>query len=64
MCGLLFAFLVGSADQGFGVGVGIIGVLLIWGGWSAKTPPEKLAAAQARWDRRWICARCGYQWEA
>jgi hypothetical protein len=64
--GFLFALLVGSADNhatGFAVVIGIIALLFLFGGIGAKKKPEELAAAQSSWDRCWMCARCGNQWE-
>jgi hypothetical protein len=65
--GLIFASLVGSADKnatGFAVGIGIIAMLFLVGGIGAKKKPEELTTAQASWDRSWMCAHCGNQWEA
>jgi hypothetical protein len=65
--GLLFALLIGSADKnatGFAVVIGLVALLFIFGGIGAKTKPEELTTAQSRWDRCWMCARCGNQWEA
>lgn len=67
VCGLLFAFMLGSAGSsatGPAVGIGIISVLFLTGGIKAKKSPDQLVVAQAGWDRRWMCARCGNQWEA
>jgi hypothetical protein len=65
--GLLFAFLIGSADKnatGFAVLVGFVALLFIFGGIGARKKPDELTAQQSSWDRRWMCARCGNQWEA
>lgn len=65
--GLLFAWLVGSADKnatGFAVVIGMVAMLFLFGGVGAKKKPEDLTTDQASWDRRWMCARCGNQWEA
>ena len=67
VCGLLFAWFVaanGKGLEGFAVVVGSISLFLLVGGISAKKPEEQLAGAQATWDRRWMCARCGHQWQA
>ena len=67
VCGLLFALLVGSAGKnatGFALATGIVALLFLLGGIGAKKPPEQLSTAQASWDSRWMCARCGNQWEA
>jgi ribosomal protein S27AE len=67
ICGLLFAVFVGSntkGAKGFAIGIGTLGLLFLVGGYGAKKPADQLANAQANWDRRWMCARCGYQWEA
>jgi hypothetical protein len=67
ICGLLFAAFVGSntkGAEGFAVGIGVLGLLFLVGGYGARKPPDQLANAQASWDRRWMCARCGNQWEA
>jgi ribosomal protein S27AE len=65
--GLLFALLIGSADKnttGFAVLVGIVAFLFLFGGIGARKKPEELIVEQASWDNRWMCARCGNQWEA
>jgi hypothetical protein len=65
--GLLFAFLVYSADKnatGFAAAIGFVALLFLFGGMGAKKKPEQLSAEQASWDRCWMCARCGNQWEA
>jgi hypothetical protein len=67
VCGLLFALFIGSNEkgaEGFAIAVGVVGVLFLLGGIGAKKSPDQLAAAQAGWDRGWMCARCGHQWEA
>jgi len=64
--GLLVAFLVVSADKnatGFAVAVGLVALLFLFGGIGARKKPDELATAQSSWDRRWMCARCGNQWE-
>jgi ribosomal protein S27AE len=66
VCGLLFALFVGSSDKnatGIAVGIGVISVVFLVAGIGAKKSPEHLSTAQASWDRRWMCARCGNQWE-
>lgn len=66
VCGLLFALLVGSADKnatGIAVGIGVISVIFLLAGIGSKKPPAQLANVQTSWDRRWMCARCGNQWE-
>ena len=63
VCGLLFALYIGSNEkgaEGFAVAVGVF----FLGGVAAKKSPDQLAAAQASWDKRWMCARCGHQWES
>jgi len=67
LCGLLFALLVGSTDKnatGIAVGIGVISVVFLLAGIGAKKPQDQLVSAQASWDKRWMCARCGNQWEA
>jgi hypothetical protein len=66
VCGLLFALFIGSNErgaEGFAVVVGVVSLLFLLGGIRMKKPPEQLADAQSGWDRRWMCARCGNQWE-
>ena len=65
--GFLFALLIVSADKnagGFAAFVGFIALLFVLGGIGAKKKPEELTVAQESWDKRWMCARCGNQWEA
>ena len=65
-CGLLLALFVASNEkgaEGFAAGVGVVSLLLLVGGIGAKKRPDLLATAQASWDKRWMCARCGHQWE-
>lgn len=66
VCGLLFALMIGSDMKGgseFAIGVGIVALLLLFGGIGARKTSGELVLAQSSWDRRWICARCGNQWE-
>lgn len=66
VCGLLLALFVGANEkgaEGFAVALGVVGLLFLLGGIGAKKPADQLANAQASWDRRWMCARCGHQWE-
>ena len=66
ICGLVFALVLapaGAGSQGFAGAIAIVSILFLLGGWAAKKRPEELSAAQAGWDKRWICARCGHQWE-
>lgn len=65
--GVLFAILIVSLDQhttAFAAIVGFIALLFLFGGIGAKKKPEELTVAQESWDKRWMCARCGNQWEA
>lgn len=67
VCGLALALFVGSNEKGaggFALAVGVISLLFLLGGIGAKKRPDQLATAQASWDKRWMCARCGNQWEA
>ena len=67
VCGLLFALFVGSnakGTEGIAVLVGIASLVFLLGGIGARKSSDQLAPAQASWDRRWMCARCGHQWEA
>ena len=67
VCGLALALFVGSNEkgaEGFALAVGVISLLFLLGGIGAKKRPDQLATAQASWDKRWMCARCGNQWEA
>ena len=66
-CGLLLAFYIGSntnGADGVAVAVGLISALFLLAGFASKKPPEQLTKEQASWDKRWMCARCGHQWEA
>jgi len=65
--GLLFALLIGSADKnatGFAAVIATVGLVFLFGGIGMKKKPQELATAQSSWDRCWMCARCGNQWEA
>ena len=67
VAGFLFALLIVSVEKnagGFAALVGFIALLFVLGGIGAKKKPEELAVAQESWDKRWMCARCGNQWEA
>jgi len=67
VCGLLFALFVGSNEkglEGFAIVVGVVSILFLLGGIGARKPTDELANAQASWDRSWMCARCGHQWQA
>jgi hypothetical protein len=67
VCGLSLALFVGVNEkgaEGFAAAVGVVGLLFLLGGIGAKKPLDQLANAQASWDKRWMCARCGNQWEA
>ncbi len=66
VCGILLALFVGANEkgaEGFAATVGVFSILLLLGGVGAKKPADQLANAQAGWDKRWMCARCGNQWE-
>jgi ribosomal protein S27AE len=66
VCGLLFALLIGASARdatGLAAGVGVVALLFLVGGIGAIKPADQLASDQANWDRRWMCARCGNQWE-
>jgi hypothetical protein len=63
---MAFAALVFSQAKGpewFAVIVGVVGFLLLIGGKEAIKTPESLASAQTTWDKSWVCARCGHQWQ-
>jgi len=67
VCGSLFALFVGSNDkslEGFAVVVGIVSLFFTLGGIGLRKSPDQLATAQTDWDRCWMCARCGHQWQA
>ena len=52
-----------KGGEGFTVSVVVVSALLLLGGFAAKKPSDKLANAQASWDKSWLCARCGHQWQ-
>jgi hypothetical protein len=67
VCGLLLALFIGANGknvEGFAVAIGFISLLFLIGGIGAKKPADQLVVDQAAWDRRWMCARCGHQWQA
>jgi hypothetical protein len=68
VCGLLVALMIGSNDDksahGLAIGIGLLSSLFVLGGIRVRKPADQLANAQTSWDKRWICARCGHQWEA
>ena len=59
---LVFAQVKGA--EGFAAIIGIVGLVFMIVGIGAKKEPGVLASAQASWDKRWVCARCGHQWIA
>jgi hypothetical protein len=64
--GLLFALLVGFTYKGvevFATIVGGVSILLLLGGVGARKSADQLANAHVARDRRWLCARCGHQWQ-
>jgi hypothetical protein len=64
--GLLFALLIGFAYKGVEVFAAIVGgvsILLLLGGVAARKSEDQLANAHVASDRRWLCARCGHQWQ-
>ena len=65
VCGLLFALMIGShkGTQGLAISIGLLSSLFVLGGVGAMKPADQLANSQASWDKRWMCARCGHQWE-
>jgi hypothetical protein len=65
--GLFFALLIASAGRNataFAALIGIVAFLFLFGGMGARKKSKELVVAQGSWDRRWMCARCGHQWEA
>jgi len=67
VCGLVLALFIGSNEkgaEGFAWVVGAVSLLFLLGGIGAKKRPDQLATSQASWDRCWMCARCGHQWES
>jgi hypothetical protein len=63
---LLFAlFVLANANGagGFAAVIGIVAALFLFAGIGAKKAPDQLATAQSSWDSRWLCARCGNQWQ-
>lgn len=67
LCGMAFAAFVFAevkGAEGFAAIIGVVGFVFLIGGIGAKKEPEALASAQANWDKRWVCARCGHQWIA
>ena len=65
VCGLLFALMIGShkGTLGLAISIGLLSSLFVLGGVGAMKPADQLANSQASWDKRWMCARCGHQWE-
>jgi len=64
--GLLFALLIGFTYKGVEVFAAIVGgvsILLLLGGVGARKSADQLANAHIASDRRWLCARCGHQWQ-
>ncbi len=63
--GLVFALFVGSDKslEGFAVVAGLFSLLFLLCGIGLRKPPHELVVAQSSWDKRWMCARCGHQWE-
>ena len=65
-CGLLLALLVGvngKGTEGAATVIGLVSFIVLLAGTFGRKPPAKLADSQASWDRRWMCARCGHQWQ-
>jgi hypothetical protein len=64
VCGLLFGILVANSGEG-GIAAIIIGIsaLFVTFGFLVKKPAEQLETAQSTWDSRWVCARCGHQFQ-
>jgi len=59
-----FVFAEVKGAEWFAAIIGVVGFFFLIGGIGAKKEPEALASAQANWDKRWVCARCGHQWIA
>jgi len=67
LCGMAFAALVFAqvkGAEGFGATIGVLGFLFLLGGIRTRKESAQLANDQASWDKRWVCARCGHQWQA
>lgn len=66
ICGIAFAAWISSVDRtagGFALVIGIVSFFVLMGGIGVRKSSDQLASAQANWDRRWVCARCGNQWQ-
>ena len=67
ICGIAFAAWFSSEDKtatGFALVIGIVSFVALMGGIGLRKSSDQIASAQASWDRRWVCARCGNQWQA
>jgi ribosomal protein S27AE len=65
-CGLLFALFVGVNGKNAGgltVFCVVLSALFLLIGFGIKKSTHVLTNEQEAWDNRWLCARCGHQWQ-
>ena len=65
-CGLLFALFIGTNDKnagGFTAFCAVLSILFLLVGFGIKKSTLVLGNEQEAWDNRWLCARCGHQWQ-
>ena len=64
VCGLLLTLVVMNNPNQSGVTIflAVVSILLLLAGYFAKTPANQLSQQQESWDNKWLCARCGHQW--
>ena len=65
-CGLLFALVSTTVKDaaGFATVAALVSIVVILLGFAGRKSQEELTESQNAWDRTWLCARCGNQWQA